>query len=92
MYRLATQAFDVQSWYQTAVAALLGRAGVSITTYGAYHAFAGQLFKLARKMTGESLALEAAVVEAQWVARGCISSVCDGIRESVFSIGDPIAP
>lgn len=69
-------------------------AGIPTHTYAAYLAFGRELFRKVstQEISGESLAQYAAVEIAKWVARGCVQSVLQGIRGTVFSVGAPVNP
>ena len=68
-------------------------AGVPTIQYPFYLNFGRELWALSRKeVSGESLAKEAAVLIAKWVARGLTSAVLQSIRTDVFSVAAPIAP
>ena len=68
-------------------------AGVPTIQYPFYLCFGREMWALARKdISGESLAKEAAVLIAKWVARGLTSAVLQSIRTDVFSVAAPIAP
>jgi len=67
--------------------------GVPTIQYPFYLNFGRELWALSRKeVSGESLAKEAAVLIAKWVARGLTSAVLQSIRTDVFSVAAPIAP
>ena len=68
-------------------------AGVPTIMYPFYLNFGRELWALSRKeISGESLAQEAAVLIAKWVARGLTQSVLQAIRTDVFNVAAPIAP
>jgi hypothetical protein len=68
-------------------------AGVSIIQYPFYLSFGRELWALVRKeVSGESLALEAAVLIAKWKARGLTQAVMEDIRTDVFNVAAPVAP
>jgi len=92
MYRKAQQAFSEQASYQNAVSYIVGMAGVSVIMRAGYQAFAGALYRLASTQTGESKAMEAAVILAHWVARGLNSAILMSIRDQVFGIPAPTPP
>jgi hypothetical protein len=67
--------------------------GVPIIQYPFYLNFGRQIWALTRKeVSGESLAIEAAVLIAKWVARGLTQPVLQAIRSEVFNVPAPIAP
>ena len=67
--------------------------GVPTIQYPFYLCFGREMWKLSRKeISGESLAQEAAILIAKWVARGLTQSVLQAIRSDVFNVGAPIAP
>ncbi len=78
---------------ETAVKQVCDAAGVPTIQYPFYLCFGRELFSLQRKeISGESLAVEAALLIAKWVARGLTSAVLTSIRSGVFSIPAPAAP
>lgn len=89
MYRKAQQAFSEQATYQNQVSALLGWAAVSCITRAGYQSYASEVYSLSRRYTGESLAMEVAVVVAHWVARGLAAAVLRAIRSQVFGVPEP---
>lgn len=71
---------------------VLNSAGVSVILYPFYLAFGRQVWKLAQRISGESAALEAAVLAAKWTARGLSTAVLETIRTQVFGINAPVGP
>ncbi len=70
--------------------AVLDMEGVSTITRGFYLSFARSLDKLKRQgLSGESLAIEAAILMSTWVARGLSQHVLETIRTQVFDVGPP---
>jgi hypothetical protein len=66
-------------------------AGVSTIRYPFYLCFGREMWALQRReISGESLAVEAAVLIAKWKARGLTEAVLQGIRTDVFSVNAPI--
>jgi hypothetical protein len=67
--------------------------GVPTIQYPFYLNFGREIWALTRKeVSGESLAIEAAVLIAKWVARGLSQPVLQAIRSEVFNVPAPIAP
>jgi hypothetical protein len=67
--------------------------GVPTIQYPFYLCFGREMWALTRRdISGESLALEAAVLIAKWVARGLTQSVLQAIRTDVFNVAAPVAP
>jgi len=67
--------------------------GVPTIQYPFYLNFGREIWALTRKeVSGESLAQEAAVLIAKWVARGLTQSVLQAIRTQVFNVGAPLNP
>ena len=67
--------------------------GVPTIQYPFYLCFGREIWALTRKeVSGESLAIEAAVLIAKWVARGLTQSVLQAIRSEVFNVPAPVAP
>jgi hypothetical protein len=68
-------------------------AGVPTIQYPFYLCFGREMWALSRKdISGESLALEAAILITKWTARGLTEAVLQGIRTDVFNVSAPIAP
>ena len=68
-------------------------AGVPTIQYPFYLCFGREIWALTRKeVSGESLAQEAAILIAKWVARGLNQAVLQAIRTDVFNVAAPIAP
>jgi len=68
-------------------------AGVPTIQYPFYLNFGREIWALTRKeVSGESLAQEAAILIAKWVARGLTQSLLQAIRTDVFNVAAPIAP
>ena len=68
-------------------------AGVPTIQYPFYLCFGREMWALTRKdISGESLAQEAAILIAKWVARGLQQPVLQAIRTDVFNVAAPIAP
>jgi len=92
---------DMKARYAAATAALttmetdvkqtLNAQGVNTINYVPYLSFARQLYKLSNKksISGESLAIEAAVPVEKWRARGLSRDVLVAIRFQNFSIDEP---
>ena len=58
-----------------------------------YLNFGREIWALSRKeVSGETLAIEAAVLIDKWKARGLTEAVLQGIRTDVFNVSAPIAP
>jgi len=67
--------------------------GVPTIQYPFYLCFGREMWALIDKeISGESLAQEAAVLIAKWVARGLTQAVLAAIRTDVFNVAAPIAP
>jgi hypothetical protein len=67
--------------------------GVPTIQYPFYLNFGREIWALTRKeVSGESLALEVAVLITKWVARGLTQSVLQAIRTDVFNVAAPVAP
>jgi hypothetical protein len=68
-------------------------AGVPTIQYPFYLCFGREVWALTRKdVSGESLALEAAVLITKWTARGLQGPVLQAIRTDVFNVAAPVAP
>jgi len=77
---------------ETMTKQVLDGAGVSTIQYPFYLAFARETYRkqAIQEISGESLALWAAIMMAKWVSRGLASPVLTAIRTDVFSIAAPI--
>jgi len=66
-------------------------AGVPTIQYPFYLCFGREMWKLTRAdISGESLALEAAVLVGKWKARGLTEAVLQAIRTDVFNVAAPL--
>jgi hypothetical protein len=75
---------------ELATSQILDTEGVSVVAYPFYYAFARSVDKLVRHgVSGESLAVEAALLIGLWVGRGLSQSVLETIRTQVFNVGAP---
>ena len=89
----AAEAMNSMVQTDTKVQQVCNAAGVSIIQYPYYLAFGREMWALTRKdISGESLAQEAAILIAKWVARGLQQPVLQAIRTDVFNVAAPIAP
>jgi hypothetical protein len=78
---------------ETEVKQVLDGIGVPTIQYPFYLAFGRQVSALLRRsVSGESAALETAVLVEKWVARGLAKSTLEAIRTDVFNVGAPVAP
>ena len=67
--------------------------GVPTIQYPFYLCFGREMWSLSNKdISGESMAQEAAVLIAKWVARGLTQAVLQAIRTDVFNVAAPITP
>ncbi len=68
-------------------------AGVATIQYPFYLCFGREMWKLTRSdISGESLAMEAAVLIGKWKARGLTEAVLQAIRSDVFTVPAPVGP
>jgi hypothetical protein len=68
-------------------------AGVPTIQYPFYLCFGREMWALSRKdISGESFAIEAAILIAKWKARGLTEAVLQAIRTDVFNVAAPITP
>jgi hypothetical protein len=75
------------------VRTVLNAAGQPTIMYPFYLNFGRELWALRRRgVSGESLAIEAAVLIAKWVAQGLVQATLQDIRTDVFTIPAPAAP
>jgi hypothetical protein len=78
---------------ETQVRQVLNGSGVPTIQYPFYLCFGRELWSRIRNgMEGESLAIEAAVLPAKWVARGLTQGVLEDIRTDVFNVSAPVTP
>ena len=68
-------------------------AGVPTIQYPYYLSFGREIWALSRReISGESLAIEAAILIDKWKARGLVEAVLQAIRTDVFNVAAPLAP
>ena len=68
-------------------------AGVATIMYPYYLNFGREMWSLVQKgISGESLAVEAAVLVAKWASRGLLQTVLETIRFDVFNVSAPAGP
>jgi hypothetical protein len=78
---------------ETAVKQVCDGAGVPTIQYPFYLCFGREMFALMRReISGESLAIEAALLIAKWMARGLTQAVLEDIRTDVFGVAAPVTP
>jgi hypothetical protein len=93
MLQNVTAVFPMITAMELQVKQVCDGAGVPTIQYPFYLNFGREIWALTRKeVSGESLAQEAAVLIAKWVARGLTSAVLQTIRTDVFNVGVPLAP
>ena len=93
MLASVTAVFPMITAMELQVKQVCDGAGVPTIQYPFYLNFGREIWALTRKeVSGESLALEAAVLVAKWKARGLTEAVLQGIRTDVFNVSAPIAP
>jgi hypothetical protein len=85
--------FPLLAEAESQVRQTLDAIGVPTIQYPAYLCFGKEVWALERRgFSGESLALEVAVLLDKWVARGLAKSTLEAIRTDVFNVGAPVAP
>jgi hypothetical protein len=84
--------FDDMYALEGEVRQVLNAAGVSTIQYPFFFAFGRQVWKLAQRVSGETAAIETAILAAKWNTRGLSQAVLDTIRTQVFGIGAPAGP
>lgn len=90
MYARVQAVFPLIAAMETQVKQVLDGEGVATIQYPFYLCFGRELWRLTRQeVSGESLAQEAAVLVAKWVARGLSQSVLEAVRSQVFNVGNP---
>ena len=68
-------------------------AGVRTIQLPFYLCFGREVWKLIRaEISGETLAMEVAVLVTKWTTRGLTAAVLQGIRTDVFNVSAPIGP
>jgi hypothetical protein len=88
-----TADFPMIASIEMQVKQVLDGAGVPTTDYPGYLAFGREVWALTRKdISGESLALAAALLLAKWTGRGYTEAVLQAIRTDVFTIPAPLGP
>ena len=93
MLASVTAVFPMITAMELQVKQVCDGAGVATIQHPFYLNFGREIWALSRReVSGESLALEAAILIAKWTARGLTSAVLQGIRTDVFNVSAPIAP
>ena len=93
MLQNVTAVFPLITAMELQVKQVCDSAGVATIQYPFYLNFGRELWALSRKdISGESLALEAAVLVTKWTARGLTQPVLQAIRTDVFNVAAPVAP
>jgi hypothetical protein len=93
MLASVTAVFPLLTAMELQVKQTCDASGVPTIQYPFYLNFGREIWALTRKeVSGESLAIEAAVLIAKWVARGLTQPVLQAIRSEVFNVPAPIAP
>ena len=78
---------------ETQVKQVLDLQGVATIHYPYYLGFGREVWSLQQKgVSGESLAIEVAVLIDKWVARGLTQSVLETVRTDVFNVSAPAGP
>ncbi len=93
MYARVQAVFPLITSMEGQVKQVLDGQGVSIKDYPFYLDFGREIWHLQRiEVSGESLAIEAAVLIGKWQARGLSQSVLEAIRTQVFNVSAPVGP
>jgi len=93
MFSRVQSKFVALSSMETQVKQVCDGSGVPTIQYPFYLCFGREMWSLQdREVSGESLAQEAAVLIAKWVARGLTQAVLQSIRTDVFNVAAPVAP
>ena len=93
MLASVTAVFPMITAMELQVKQVCDGAGVPTIQYPFYLNFGREIWALSRKqVSGESLAQEAALLIAKWVARGLSAPVLQAVRTDVFNVSAPIAP
>ena len=93
MLASVTAVFPMLTAMELQVKQTCDASGVPTIQYPFYLNFGREIWALTRKeVSGESLAIEAAVLIAKWAARGLTTPVLQAIRSEVFNVPAPIAP
>jgi len=78
---------------ETEVKQTLDALGVSTIDYPFYLSFGREVWRLIdHEVSGESLAIEVAILIDKWVGRGLTQSVLEAIRTQVFNVSAPVGP
>ena len=78
---------------ETQVKQTLDALGLATILYPAYLGFGREVWSLQRKgISGESLAIEVAVLLFKWTARGLSQTALETIRTQVFNVSAPAGP
>jgi hypothetical protein len=93
MLQNVTAVFPMLTAMELQVKQVCDGSGMPTIQYPFYLNFGREIWSLTRKeVSGESLAQEAAVLIAKWVARGLTQAVLQAVHSEVFNVGAPIAP
>jgi hypothetical protein len=87
-----TAIFASQAAIEEQVKALLGDTATASILYPWYYAYAKQIDRLHRHLSGTALVNEVALAVAKWKARGLVEANLIEIRDVVFGIPAPAAP
>jgi len=85
----ATTTFTSLTMMEAAVKQMLDVAGVSVIQYPFYLAFGREMWSKSLTFSGNSLAIEAAILIGKWTARGCTQLILESVRTQVFNVGPP---
>jgi len=93
MLASVTAVFPMITAMELQVKQVCDGAGVPTIQYPFYLNFGREIWALSRKeVSGQSLALEVAILITKWTARGLTQAVLQAIRTDVFNVSAPIAP
>jgi hypothetical protein len=93
MLASVTAVFPMITAMELQVKQVCDGAGVKTIQLPFYLNFGREIWALSRKeISGETLAIEVAVLVTKWTARGLTAAVLQGIRTDVFNVSAPITP
>ncbi len=93
MYMNVQSVFPMITAMEIQVKQALDALGVTTSFYGLYLCFGREVWSLQRRgISGESLAVEVAVLVAKWTSRGLSQTALEIIRTQVFNVSAPAGP
>jgi ABC-type Fe2+-enterobactin transport system substrate-binding protein len=92
MLENATSAVNSLVAAEQATKQVLNGLGVSVSDVADYLGYSRQVWKKKGQFSGETLSIEVELNIVKWVSRGLGRSVCEAIRNEVYTIPPPSSP